>query len=102
MNVMAENKISGARYFSRPLGRRPLLTPDQVRRVVRLYQYSALTVSEIAALMGISEKTLYRYLDKRAREVIAEEARQAAVPFPSISREDSASSETEEAEDLEP
>jgi len=66
--LLVERTTSGlaaARARGRVGGRRPSLTPKQVQRVRSLYEAQELTVAEIAASVGVSRQTIYRYLTER-------------------------------------
>ena len=54
--------LAAARARGRVGGRRPSLTAKQVQRVRNLYEAQQLTVAEIAASVGVSRQTIYRYL----------------------------------------
>jgi len=64
--LLIERTMSGltaARARGRKGGRKQSITPAQIRRAQKLYDARELTVSEIAATIGCSRQTLYRYLD---------------------------------------
>lgn len=56
--------LAAARARGRNGGRRPKLTPDQVRTAQRLYDEGEHTVQEIADILGVKRGTLYGHLDK--------------------------------------
>jgi len=67
--LLIERTMSGlaaSRARGRVGGRKPSLTPTQVRRVQQLYDARNLTVQEIANSVGVSRQTVYRYLGERA------------------------------------
>jgi hypothetical protein len=56
--------LAAARARGRTGGRRPKLTPAQVRQAQRLYDEGEHTVEQIAAMFGVKRATLYGHLDK--------------------------------------
>ena len=67
--LLIERTMSGlaaSRARGRVGGRKPSLTPAQVRRVQQLYDARDMTVQEIANSVGVSRQTVYRYLGERA------------------------------------
>jgi DNA invertase Pin-like site-specific DNA recombinase len=67
--LLIERTMSGlaaSRARGRVGGRKPSLTPAQVRRVRQLYDAKDMTVQEIANSVGVSRQTVYRYLGERA------------------------------------
>lgn len=56
--------LAAARARGRKGGRRPRLTPAQVRQAQRLYDEGEHTVAEIAALFAVPRSTVYGHLDK--------------------------------------
>ena len=56
--------LAAARARGRTGGRRPKLTPAQVRQAQRLYDEGEHTVEQIAALFSVKRATLYGHLDK--------------------------------------
>src|SRR5664280_804223 len=68
-DLLIERTMSGlaaSRARGRVGGRKPSLTPAQVRRVRQLYDAEDLTVAEIASSVGVSRQTVYRYLERSA------------------------------------
>ena len=69
-DLLVERTMSGlaaSRARGRVGGRKPSLTPAQVRRVRQLYDKKDLTVQEIANSVGVSRQTVYRYLEPASR-----------------------------------
>ncbi|MEM9130875.1 MAG: recombinase family protein [Actinomycetota bacterium] len=56
--------LAAARARGRKGGRRPKLTPDQVRRAQRLYDEGEHTVRQIADIFGVKRVTLHGHLDQ--------------------------------------
>ncbi len=56
--------LAAARARGRKGGRRPKLTPDQVRQAQRLYDEGNHTVQQIADMFGVKRGTLYGHLDQ--------------------------------------
>lgn len=56
--------LAAARARGRTGGRRPKLTPAQVRQAQRLYDEGEHTVEQIAGMFGVKRATLYGHLDK--------------------------------------
>lgn len=55
--------LAAARARGRKGGRKPSITAAQIRRAQKLYDAQELTVAEIAATIGCSRQTVYRYID---------------------------------------
>ena len=57
-----QSGLQASRARGRKGGRKREFSPAQVRKAQALYDRGELTVSEIAAVMGTSRQTLYRYI----------------------------------------
>jgi DNA invertase Pin-like site-specific DNA recombinase len=58
--------LASARARGRTGGRKPSLTPAQVKHARELYAARAHTVADIAKLLGVSRQTVYRALEPDA------------------------------------
>ncbi|HEX6525472.1 MAG TPA: recombinase family protein [Streptosporangiaceae bacterium] len=58
--------LAAARARGRTGGRKPKLTPAQVRHARKLYAGGEHTVAAIASLLGVSRQTIYRALEPEA------------------------------------
>jgi DNA invertase Pin-like site-specific DNA recombinase len=58
--------LAAARARGRTGGRKPSLTPAQVKHARELYKSGDHTVAQIAALFGVSRQTIYRTLEPDA------------------------------------
>jgi DNA invertase Pin-like site-specific DNA recombinase len=54
--------LEAARVRGRKGGRPPIMTPQKVRMARQMYDARERTVEEIAKTVGVSRKTIYRYL----------------------------------------
>ncbi|RBM22444.1 recombinase [Prauserella sp. PE36] len=70
--------LAAARARGRQGGRRPRLTPAQVRQAQRLYDEGEHTVAEIAAMFGVPRSTVYGHLDKTTIGTRPKAARRSA------------------------
>jgi DNA invertase Pin-like site-specific DNA recombinase len=57
--------LAAARARGRVGGRKPKLTPAQVKRAQQLYDAKDMTVEEIARIFKVSRPTIYGYLTRR-------------------------------------
>ncbi|WP_420819137.1 helix-turn-helix domain-containing protein [Nonomuraea lactucae] len=74
--------MDAARARGRGGGRRPSLTPTQIRRAGELYRQQELPVQEIADLFGVSRMTIYRHLQPAPTSTPATPARPTATDLP--------------------
>jgi len=58
--------LAAARARGRTGGRKPKLTPGQIKHVRELYAEGGKTVADIAALLKVSRQTIYRALEPEA------------------------------------
>ena len=76
--------LAAARSRGRTGGRRPKLTPAQVRQAQRLYDEGEHTVEQIAAMFGVKRATLYGHLDKTTVGARPRAAKNSGTPTPAI------------------
>jgi len=62
--------LAAARARGRTGGRKPSLTPAQVRHARKLYEGGEHTVATIAGALGVSRQTVYRALERTAEEAV--------------------------------